>query len=466
MNALMEKSLTRFSVVFLLALSALYSCKKEGQVGLDVQPKTDLISAYFKDTTTILSDVQRDDSVKTNAAALLLLGSYVDPIFGKTTCSFFSQLNIYNNANNIDFTGGVGAQIELVLDSAVLTLQYVATSSDARKCYGVQSDPQTFNVYKLTQQMNVDSPYYSARRIPFDSTNFSNASLIGTKTFTPQPDSNVVLKGVAYPPHIRIRIDSTFADSILKQSGKAPLVDNTAFHNFFPGIYVVPVNPAQASGQGAVFYFNPYGPNTKLVLYYRRHVSAPAPGDTLSYPFEINGFSAHFNRFQHDYTGTPVEARINNGVNDTDNIYVQSAQGIRTKITIPYLKNWISKGPIAVNKAEVLLKVDASSITTNYNVHPQLFLVAIDSVTPGKYEFPIDFYEVASAYGGAYNATTQTYSFNIARHVQQILDGKRTDHGFYLMAGGGAVNAERTVLFGSSKVASKLRFRLTYTKLY
>lgn len=458
MNAYTKNNLIRFAALFFLTSFGIYSCKKDGKIGLDVQPITDLISSEFKDTSTVLSYVQKDDSVKTNNSSLLFLGSYVDPVFGKTSCSFFTQLNIFNNSNNIDFTNGIGPSSELVLDSAVLTLQYRTTSTDGRKLYGSSADQQTINVYELTQGLTLDSTYYSNRMLSY-------STLIGSQKLSLFPDSNVLLKGVKVLPHLRIKIDSTFAAGILMQSGTANLADNTAFHNYFKGIYVAPSNVTQAVGEGAVFYFDPHGTYTKLTLYYRRHVSSPAAGDTINYSFEINGTTAYFNNFQHDYTSTAVDTRINNGINDTDYIYVQSAAGIRTRLTLPYLKNWTSKGPIAVNKAEVVFKVDGPTVTTNYNAHPKLFLVAIDSV-PGKFDFPIDFYELASAYGGDYNATTQEYRFNIARHVQSILDGRKTDHGFYLLAAGGAVNAGRTVLYGSSKISNKLKFRLTYTKLY
>jgi hypothetical protein len=466
MNAFIKARSIRFAALFFIVSGILFSCKKEGSAGLGVQPKSDLISSGFIDTTSILSYVQQDDSVKTNSTSVLLLGSYVDPIFGTTTCSFYSQLNIYNNATALDFTGGQGPASELVLDSAVLTLQYTPTSTDLRKLYGTSTDAQTINVYKLTQNLIIDSSYYSARRMSFDSLN-----PIGSKTFVLQPDSSVTLKGIVYPPHVRIKLDSATFANILSQSPTGVLADNTAFHNFFNGIYVAPVNAGQSSGQGAVFYFDPHGPYTKVVLYYRRHVNAPLAGDTLSYPFEINSSTAYYNRFQHDYTTASdprsVLTRLSTLTNDTDYIYVQSAAGIRTKLTLPYLKNWVKNGPVAVNKAEVVFKVDGSSVTTNYDAHPKLFLVAADSVTGvGKFNFPDDFYELTSAYGGDYNSATQEYHFNITRHIQQLLDGKKKDYGFYLLPGGSAVNAQRTVMFGSSKVSNKLRFRLTYTKLY
>lgn len=449
----------RYLSFLLLICSILYSCKKNGTVGLDVQPETDLISSASKDSSTLLSYVELEDSIKTNAPSLLLLGSYEDPIFGTTTSSFFSQLNILNNSNNIDFTGGVGLANDLVLDSAVLTLQYKASASDARKLYGTSSDPQTIRVYKLTENMSLDSNYYSNRRIPFDSLNY-----IGSKTFTAYPDSLVKLNGVYAPAHVRIKIDSTFAASILAESGTANLTSNTAFHNFFHGIYVAPLN-TQSSGQGAIFYFDPLGERTKFVLYYRRNVSNPTVGDTLNYSFEINSQAAYFNRFQHNYTATPVGAALNNGTSDSAYVYVQSIAGVRTKITMPHLKNWVANGAIAINKAEFVLKVDASTVTTEYTTPANLYLAVADSIA-GKFDFPIDFYEIASGYGGVYNAATFEYRFNVTRHVQQVLDGKIKDYGFYLLSGSSAVNAHRVVLFGASKISSKLKLRLTYTNLY
>lgn len=457
-----NKQLAIFAGLIFILFSA---CNKDGEVGLDVQPATDKIEGSFIDTTSVVAFIQKDDSVRTDEAALstglltaplVTIGSYNDPVLGIARAGFCTQFNLANNAPNLDFTGGIGGQNNLALDSAILTLEYRTSPSDLRKYYG-SLEPQTFKVFKLTDTLALSSTYYSNRKKNFDTLN-----PIGSLTFTPQPDSLVKLGATKASPHIRIPLDYTFAKSILDKSGTADLSNNTELHKFINGFYIAPVNTSQSQGQGALLYFNPFGVYSKLTMYYRRQVNAPQVGDTLKYSFEINSATAFYNRYMHDRSGVPLQALMD-GQPDSVNIYTQSNGGVRTKLMLPYIQNWNSNGPVVINKAELLLKVDASTVTTAYGPHSRLFLLAIDTLGVGQ--LPADFYELVPGYGGAYNTVTQTYSFNIARQIQGILSGKYKNKGFYLIGGGNAVNAQRTVLGAPSKINSKLRLRITYTKL-
>ena len=456
------------------------SCNKNPDLGLGTQPKSDQLYANFSDTTTIQTYNIPGDSIKNNETNILMLGSYVDPIFGKTSASFYTQLNLAGDATGLDFTGGIGTNSpsDLKLDSAVLTLQYVTTSSDLRTHYGAL-DPQTIKVYPLLSSsvMVPDSPYYSQRRLPFDSLH-----PIGSKTFIPNTDSNVTLIGAYYPypglvcpAHVRIKIDTAFASNIL-HAATANLASSTIFHSFIPGIYVAPSNPRQAVGQGGILYFDPHATFTKFTLYYRREIRTPAYGDTLSYSFEINTNTAYFNHYDHNYTNTPVASRIvNQSVasivqsktpipHKSDYLYAQSAGGVRPLITLPYLQNWVKNGPVVVNLAQLVIKADPSTISANYNPNTQCYLVAIDSSYHTAY-YPIDINDSYSAYGGSFDGINNDFVFNITRHVQAILSGVRKNYGFYIATSGPNANAQRTVLYGANGTPNKIRFRFAYTKL-
>ena len=464
--------------VLLATFLFITSCNKNPGVGLSTQPGSDLITANFIDTSTVLSYVIPGDTLNTSSTALMMIGSYVDPVMGKTTASVFTEFNLAGDAPGLDFTGGIGTNSpsDLKLDSAVLTLEYVATSSDGRRYYG-SLDPQTIRVYPILQPnvLTPDSPYYSAHHLPFDSLH-----PIGSKTFIPMPDSNITLVGNYYPspglvcpPHVRIRIDTAFASKIL-HAGLANLSTSTIFHYFMPGFCIAPYNPHQPVGKGAVMYFDPHGAFTKLTFYYRREVLTPAYGDTLTYSFEINSNTGYYNYFLHNYKNTPVASRINsNSVanlitnkvpNNADYVYVQSAGGVRTLINLPFLKNYTKKGPIAVNQAQLVVDAVPGTISTNYNATPQLYLVAVDS-SYNTYNYPVDLSDAYSNYGGSYNGATNQYVFNITRFVQAVLTGNTKYYGFYLETAGNTVNAQRSVLYGATKVNNKLRFRLSYTKL-
>lgn len=459
---LMKNKLTQHSIIptfqVLLACALLFtSCKKEGSIGLGTQPATDLVNAEFKDTSTVLSYITREDSVNTNNTGYTLIGSYNDPEFGTASGSLFTQWNLPNNQTAVDLTGGVGGQPELVLDSIVLTLQYTSTLPNLRRYYGTL-EPQTFRVCRISEAMSVDSVYYSDHKILFDSLN-----PLAVKTFTPQPDSFVTIKGVKKVAHLRIKLDSIFGDSIMKQSATANLASTAAFQTFFKGLCIIPTNGTQLSGEGSILYFALAGAETRLHLYYRRNtISGPVAGDTLTYSFEVGSTSSHFTQFRHDYSTSAFASKVDN-VADTDFVYIQSMAGMKTKIVFPYIKDLVANNSIAINQAQVVFKVDGSKVSTNYDTHPQLFLMALDSLN--KPNFPLDYYDSHTGYGGAYNSATQDYKFNITRHLQAILDGSVKDYGFILIAAGSAVNGNREVLKGAGKNSDKLKLRLTYTKV-
>lgn len=481
----------RIIIIISILCSIFCSCRKENEIGLNTQPANDLVSAFFSDSSTVQSYVIPDDSLITSSNSVIMAGSYVDPIFGKTSTSIYTQLNLFNDAGPLDLSNGTGYAIQL--DSAVLTLAYTSALSDGRKFYGTL-DPQTFNVYALANGTTVplmvpDSPYYSGRTFPL-------GTLIGSKTFVASPDSNVTLGGnsyrilnpvypytIVYPPHLRIRLNNDWVNkNIIAENLTSNLSSSGAFHDYFPGICIQPGNshPLQGNGKGAIFYFNPYAANTGLVLYYRINTSSPALGDTLTYTFQINGNSACFTHYDHNnYAGTPIASSLTNASVAslvTSNppiapmnpglIYLQSMAGVRTLITFPFLNNWVKKGVIEVNQAQLLVNVVPSTVTPNYDACPQIYLVAVDS-SYRTYYFPIDVNDGGiSLYGGTFDPTTNQYAINITRQIQQILTGQKKYYGFYLLAGGSNLNAQRVELYGATKINNKLRLRLSYSKLH
>src|SRR6267378_8262722 len=82
------------AVFFVAVVALLSSCKKEGNIGLEVQPANDIINAESSDTLTLLTRSCKQDSVRTDETTLAIsgiysqmLGSYNDPVFGKTSAS-------------------------------------------------------------------------------------------------------------------------------------------------------------------------------------------------------------------------------------------------------------------------------------------------------------------------------------------------------------------------------------------
>ncbi|MFI5164358.1 MAG: DUF4270 family protein, partial [Bacteroidia bacterium] len=152
-------------------------------------------------------------------------------------------------------------------------------------------------------------------------------------------------------------------------------------------------------------------------------------------------------------------------------VYVQPQKGVRTKITLPYLKHFFDDGKKAINKAELILNVEPSTVSGSYHslIFPpstQLTLNIADSI-PALQVVP-DYYEGAAFFGGMYDSINHQYIFNIARYVQQILDGSRRDEGLYIMPTyiNEITTANRVQLIGGDKsLIGHMRLNITYTPL-
>ena len=420
-----------------MILALVSSCKKESDVlGLELQPESEILNAFITDTSTLITFPLLEDSIRTDYRVMLLnnlVGSYTDPVFGRTTAGFYSQFRL--TSSNVNF--GDSPQ----LDSIVLSLAYSGY-------YGDTTTTQTISVYKMTETMHADSNYYSTNEFGIDNTP------VGTLTFQPRPNTSVLVDTVASAPQIRIILDPGFGDEILN-AGAGNLTSNDTWLQFLPGLFI---KADDVFSNGAILYINYASSQTRLTLYYNNTAN-----DSLQYGFEISASAARVNKYNHDYTISPIQ--FGDSVQGSIASYVQSMGGVKTKIDFPYLNKLIEQGPIAVNKAELIIKV-ADNTTDTYAPHNRFVLFASDSI--GKnVVLPDQITSVTSAFfGGEYNASTKEYVFNIPRYVQQIINGTRENYGLFLLASSPATNANRTIIGGGGALnPQQMKLKITYTQI-
>ncbi|MGI8893536.1 MAG: DUF4270 family protein, partial [Bacteroidia bacterium] len=209
-----------FFITFLSCFTLLFACTKEADViGLELQPQSEILNAVVVDTLTLITYPLKEDSIRTDGRVMLfnnLLGSYSDPVFGPTNASFYSQFRL--TSSNITF--GDSPQV----DSIVLSLAYAGY-------YGDTTTSQTISVYKMTEGIHRDTNYYSTAEFAIDN------NPVGTLTFQPKPNTNVLLDTTSVAPHIRVKLDNSFGDEILN-AGSANLANNDVWIQFLPGLYI------------------------------------------------------------------------------------------------------------------------------------------------------------------------------------------------------------------------------------
>ena len=425
-----QQSIGMFFSGFLISI-LLISCSEPSIVGINVLPKNDLVNVKFDESQILKTITVREDSLRSDGTILNLLGSYTDPVFGKSTASFYTQVLL--SKENPPF--GTNPTI----DSIVLTLAY-------NGFYGDTNTTQRIQVFELAEDIKKDSAYYSNKI-------FSIGNHCGTLTFNPHPTDSVLVDGTNTAPHLRMQLDALFGKKFLDASS-TNFANNDNFLNFFKGIYVAADN-ITATNQGAILYFNLLSSQSKLTLYYKNTAD-----DSLKFDFIMGTGAERVNHFVHDYTGTPVNATLNI---DTDLVYVQTMSGVKTKIIMPNLKHLTDSGMIVINKAELVITVDKTKIT-NYAPPSKLLLARIDST--GKNDYVDDQNLGADYFGGTYDSAKGEYKFNLAKYIQEILTGAITDYGLDLLSSGAVVSANRAVVGGGSNTSSyKMKLKLTYTKI-
>ena len=82
-------------LIALLLLTCATSCKKkDSALGKDILDDDAYLYGTTTDTFDILSYTIEEDSIITDNAANVVLGSYTDPTFGKFNASFYTQIRL------------------------------------------------------------------------------------------------------------------------------------------------------------------------------------------------------------------------------------------------------------------------------------------------------------------------------------------------------------------------------------
>lgn len=439
----MLKKFKWYPAALILVSALLYAaCNKEDHgVGLNIQPPGDKLNVISTDTTTVIAYSQIVDSVKTDETSVSLLGSLLDPVFGKTTASFYTQLRLSLTA----FSFGTNP----VPDSLILTLKY-------KDHYGDTNAVMTVSVYELAEQIQLDSLYFSHQSVAVKET------LLGQKTFTPDFSSDVIVGTDTLDPHLRINL-GTLSTELATRLLSAPadtMESSTSFLNYFYGLYVT-AEPANSGG--IIIYLDLLSSLSEMTLYYHNDTE-----DSLSYAYLINSNCARFGHYDHDYSLASPEFRAQVIDKDTSLgqsiCYEQALAGVKTFVRFPNIRNYYSDGKIAVNEARLFV----SCADTSSELKVATSLVLVTKTEEGGYVITNDQLQGEGFFGGYYDKNINGYWFRITSTVQDLMRSADPDYGLEVYVSGGAVNAQRVLLYGTSPQSpgtaeERMKLVITYT---
>ena len=442
--------------LLLLSFIVVFSCKKKDEqsiLGLDVQPENDLVGLTITDSVSVFMHTQRVDSVKSYNDQYKYLGSNQDPIFGRTDASIYTNFSISNNFTNVTF----GANP--ILDSAEIVIRFLGNA------LGDTTSALSYDVYVLNDKLASTTSYYTNSTIP---KGFSKVSTYTGKLKI--RGSNVCLV---------IPLDNALGQYILQTTSN--LTNNIAFQNAYKGFYITTSNSTLGTpGSGAIRRFDLYDDISGINLYYRDGNSISSKSQSTQFTFR--GIDAlRFNNIKHNYAAAYhnlFDQVTGSGTSDTlkgsSNVYLNCFGGTRTRVYLPYLKNFNDSQTVSISRAELIIKIDEniSPYNTNYAYPASLALIACAS--DGTEQLVYDQLETTDfvKYGGNYDGGNKVYVFNIARQMQKILNGEIKNYGFYLVNGlpnrSNVVRRdnrlERVVFGGKNNINYKPTFKVTYVK--
>lgn len=331
---------------FIIIFLSLVSCNQENTspVGEDFFGGIDT-RMYFIDTLTVNLSTFQFDSLQVSNPSRLLIGSYKDPVFGRTTSSTYAQLT--NSIYTIDD--------DAKYDSIALILRY------DDYFYNDTIPTQQFNVYKVTETIEPkdDDAYYNTTSFTY------NTTPIAIKNFITKPIKN---------DSLNIEIDDSFGSTLFNKLQENEINNSDEFLQEYKGLLVAPSN-----SNTTILGFEPEG---VLRIYYTiDNEDDDDNNETIDITFNTaNTFSNTISNQTDTYFSSIInQETILPSTSTNNSSYIQSGVGIATRLDIPYLRslNEISgKGTVLNAQLKISLKQDEAS--KNLITKDELQVVVLD----------------------------------------------------------------------------------------
>ena len=425
-----------YKYVWIFSIIALFcfSCKKKiSSAGSSVLTSENYLNGITTDTFDLLTYTVQEDSIITDNAANVLLGSYNDPELGNFDASFYTQILLGGAEPNF---GDVGT---IALDSFVLSLEYTGSGH-----YGDIST-QTFEVYELDESISLDSTYYA---FSVKNTKSTNLLSIGAGAITPTPNENTIVGQDTLSPQLRIPLDTNLARAFIDEavSGGTTFSGNTEFLEYFKGLYIKSNNGMLAAGQGAALYFNLNDAGSKLTMYFQQD------GESKTYDFVMNSDGADFVHVDINYSGAPIEQVLQDSTLGKVEFFAQAFTH-RAAIKIPGIDSLPVRS--IIHRAHLELPVQYQTATA----YSPGALVSV--ATKIKKE---DSYYTPLSSIGQYFDYKKHFEVDLRQYVQSILTGQIENTEVVISPLYFINSADRIVFNGVNTInKNKPRLILTYT---
>ena len=406
--------------------------KPTTDIGLGLQPASELLDVVVIDTVTVELATLREDSLRTDRLSTGLVGSVYVPRFGQVKASLATQLRL--SATDLNFGENP------VADSLFLQLRYTGDF------YGRLS-PSSFSVQPLADSLSFDSAYYSSWTPPTTGDEWVSP-LAGAMDL--RPADELILGEDTLPPTLRIPLRTDLGQTLVDLDSST-YDENASWFEVIPGVLVQPLDVLH----GALAFDINSGLSVMRLHYHN-------DTDTSFYDFLISPLSARMNLFEHVFEGELAVLDVDESVEElagTERAYVLSASGTKVRLRFPHLaafQDSLADVP-TVLKAELVLPVEPESFDKPVPAPDRLF-VLLENEEGSLSETPDE--EAPIPVDGTYDATRKAYVFNLSSTVQALMKGDLDGRELYLVSSRRGVSVSSVVLKGT-QVDDPARLTLT-----
>lgn len=439
-----------------LLLTLMVSCvEADSTFGNSFIPPQWEMSTRLDSTIKVQTYTFASDSVLTSGSGTSsrLVGSFIDPLTGRTTTQVFSNYQPFGEEVQ---TSGTYFGKDPVADSVFLSLKFT----------GYRGDTTVATEFEVYEVLSGDYPYWK----PFYS-NFDMKPYIADKplyTFTQKS-----------PMSIKERLPIEFARKLMvnTQDDSNPYRVDSVFRKTFKGLYIK--SNTVTSGEGCIYNLDLAGSGLTLHYHNNNPVKDTTTVSYLMFESTYAPYNTNFTTAQHDFSfadpskGGVKVAQINDSTIQTELNYIQGIGGLGMAVKFPEeeIKRLLDQvkttgySKIAVQAAELRFTVEKPG-WENYD---KMFTELAPYFSLSRLSFTPDYQPLIqnfpSTVGGVLNRSLGTYTLNITSYIQGLLLGRITKHTLEIEAAMTQyLITNRSVLKGSASDTPPLLV-LTYTLL-
>lgn len=388
------KNLLPLAGAILFIIVAMSSCEKDiSTIGSGILGD-ETPNGILDDSQTIISYSRKLGPVQSNRLPAYQLGVYNDPVYGKSTVNFLSQLTLENN--NPKFGDSA------VVDSVFVYLPFYSTGTtvDSTTTYKVDSiygsSPINVNVFASNYFLREYDPntgfqefqsYYTNQGPTFEG--YLGPELGKVENFKPSAEGFVYRKGTdkeeKIGPGLRIKLDSLFfQEKIIAMEGKEELRNNNNFKNYLRGLYF---EAYSSTNDGSLFLFDETAAYVSIFYNFKKVDSLPERENAVyKLKFGNRKYDAvnvnTFNNILPEQIKTAVEnPNIETG---NENLYLRGGDGIISVIEL-FGKDSDNNGvadelemlrnrKLLINEANLIFYVN-QDITVGGDAEPERILI-------------------------------------------------------------------------------------------